>query len=377
VTRTRIVRTTLAIVVLTGVLAMIDGLLARTENQEVHREAADTFQRGSVLLKQGRAPEAIAPLRRAWVLERNNPGYALELGNALASAGKVDEAEPLIAEALNREPNNGEANLSEARLLLRKNSLQQASWYFHRAIYGEWKADAAGSRTAARMELVQLLAEQRRYQEMLAELISLEAETSDQPRIRQRIAHFYMVAGSPARAANIYRELEQKGPPDAELLVALGDAELASGHYRAARNAFLRAALRHTASPIQSKLQLVDTLTALDPTPRQLTSLEKYRRSIRILELAQSDLEELEKTNPNRATPETEAALNEAAVALAKKEPPHVTNEMAESIIAVVEDVWRARIHAFGDNVSQEYEPLPLLIERLSPEEHKTGGGVP
>jgi tetratricopeptide (TPR) repeat protein len=365
-TRGPIIRSTVVIALLAMGLVALDGLLARTEMREVQGEAAKAFRQGTDLLQHGKSVDAIVPLRKAWVLERENPVYTLELGNALARIGKLNEAEPLINDALSHNPDDGEANLAAARLMIRRNALQEATSYFHRAIYGEWKNNAPVRRSAARMELVELLAEQKHYQEMLAELISLDAETEGQDQIRRRIAHFYMLAGSPARAANLYRALEQKDPMDIESLIGLGEAELKSGHYRAARTAFVRAAMHSPGSPIQSRLQLVDTLTALDPTPRQLTSIEKYRRSRRILDLARADLEQQVEANPNRATPETGALLKQVAETLSKKEPAHVNNEMAEGVLTLAEEVWRARIKDFGGSVSQEEEPLRLLVERLT-----------
>lgn len=346
-------------------LLSLDRFLERTETSEIAREAESAYQRGTSLLQQRKNDQALEFLRKAHSLERENSGYELQLGNALAAAGKTDDAEPLIMEALGRRPTDGAANLAAAHLMVEMGEETAAESFFHRAIYGEWKADGANLRIATRFELVELLAEEKHKQEMLAELISLEAEAGNDRKIRKRLAHLLLLAGSPVRAAAVYRDLTNTGPTDSESLIGLGEAELADGNYRAARNSFLRAAMHNRGAAIESRLQLLDALTALDPMPRQLTSLEKYHRSIRILDLTRSDLEQLAESNPSRDSAQIGELLKQASDAIAKRQPPHVSNEVAEAVLSLAEQLWRARIQAFGASTSQDEESLRLLLERL------------
>jgi Flp pilus assembly protein TadD len=343
-----------------------DRFPARTETRELAREAESAYQRGTSLLQQRKNEEAVELLRKAHTLERENAGYELQLGNALAAVGKPDDAEPLIMDALGRRATDGAANLAAARLMVMKGHEPEAESFFHRAIYGEWKENGATYRIATRFELIELLAEAKHKQEMPAELISLEAETGTDRETRKRLARLLLRAGSPVRAATVYLDLTNSDPTDSEPLIGLGEAELGNGNYRAARNSFLRAELHKRGAAIQSRLQLLDTLTALDPMPRQLTSLEKYRRSIGIVDLARSDLEQLAQSNPSTDSAQISDLLKRASEVPAKRQPAYVSNEVAEAVLSLAEQLWRTRTQDFGTVASPDKEALRRLLERLA-----------
>ncbi len=128
-------------------------------------------------------------------------------------------------------------------------------------------------------------------QELLAELISLEAEPLANAEIRKRLGELFLLAGSPARAASVYQALVEKDPKDIAAYEGLGEAELEEGRYRPAREAFLRAFFRDpNNTSIRARLQTLNTVAELDPTLRQLTSAEKYSRSVGILDLTRAAL---------------------------------------------------------------------------------------
>jgi hypothetical protein len=66
----------------------------------------------------------------------------------------------------------------------------------------------------------------------------------------------------------------------------IGDAELARGNFRAAQASFQRASrLNPDDRSVRERLVLCEDVLALDPTGRGLTSAERYRRSIKLVEL--------------------------------------------------------------------------------------------
>jgi tetratricopeptide (TPR) repeat protein len=356
-------------------LSALDKVLAKSETAEVEGAAERSHTAGKRLLAEGKAAAAIDPLRNAHALVRQNAGYELELIGALLAVQKTSEADPLMEEILVRQPNDGQADLMAGRLRLREGRVSDAEAYYHRAIYGEWQSDAAAHRTAARLELIQLLIKERDHQNLLAELISLEAEAGTQPDIEKELGHLFMVAGSPARAAGVYHALLAREPDDATAYAGLGEAELEQGQYRAARGAFLQASYRHPDAAIQRRLELLYTLTALDPTPRQLPSIEKYNRSLQILEMTRADLERQIAQHPalfsgsaagGALKAETDQLLSAAAGSVSKKTPQNVTNEMAEDSLGLAEKIWKARIRIFGTETSPEEEPLRLIMEKLA-----------
>jgi hypothetical protein len=174
-----------------------------------------------------------------------------------------------------------------------------------------------------------------------------------------------MAAGSPARAAAVYQALIARTPDDRGDYAGLGEAELEDGQYRGAHMAFFRAFLKNTNDPaIRARLELLNTVTGLDPTPRQLPTAEKYRRSLAILGMARASLEQCLAQSPG--PPSTEVAqLESDADAAAKKRNARVTNEDAEEALGAAQKLWREKLKTCGDSAPNE-EPLRLIMEKLA-----------
>src|SRR5665213_71804 len=355
----------LAIVIAIAGLTALDQTLARIENGEMRGSARRSYDSGSRLLGQGRPLEALEPLREAHVIERENPEYARALIGALMRLGKTNEADTLMDELLTRAPNDGPDNLAAARLMLKEGRPQEAEAYYHRAIYGSWQQDSAAHQRTARLELIELLVAENERTQLLGELIFLENDAGDDIALKKQMAHLFLVAGSASRAAAVYRELVERNPQDPGAYAGLGEAELEQGEYRAARSAFLQASYREPAASVAPQLALLTEVTALDPTPRQITSREKYDRSLKILGLAKDGIQALFASRSGSETPGVTELLKEASGEIARKPPRIVTNEMAERELSLAEKIWKARIAIFGVSTSSGEAPLRLIMERL------------
>jgi predicted Zn-dependent protease len=362
-----IVGLVLIIAFVIAALSFIDSALENIEQRDLKNQARQAHVEGDRLVKQGKVNQAIEPLRKAHIWERGNTLYELDLVDALITANKADEAEPLMNEILLREPDDGRTNLSAARLALQKGNTTDAVSYYHRAIYGDWSENAAAHRVSARMELVRLLVAEHRDKELLAELLPLQEEAQTNMPIQKALGHLFLVADSPSRAAAAYQAMIAHDPKDAGAHAGLGEAELQQGEYRDAHSAFL-AALRYEPrdASIQRRLDLSNALTELDPTPRRLASMEKYRRSIHILQLAYDDFNACIAKHPAAPPSDATRLLSTAHDALAAKPPSNAANELSESVLGIAEKIWRARIAACGAGVSSDQEPLRLIIEKLA-----------
>jgi tetratricopeptide (TPR) repeat protein len=348
-------------------LAFIDSALEKTEQRDLETQAQQAHIQGAQLLKQGKVNQAIELFRKAHVWERGNALYELDLIDALLAARKTEEAEPLVNEILLREPDDGRANLSAARWMLQRGKPADAISYYHRAVYGDWGPNASARRVAVRMELVHLLIAQGRKRELLAELLNLQVEAGTNMPIQKALGYLFLVAGAPSQAAAAYQTMIEHDPKDADAHAGLAEAELERGEYRNAHSAFL-AALRYKPqdASIQRRLELSNTLAELDPTPRRLASMEKYRRSVRILRLAYDDLNACIAKGTGTPSAATAQLLSAGRDALAGKPPSQATNEVSEGVLGVAEKTWQARVAACGSSVSSEEEPLRLIIEKLS-----------
>ena len=357
----------LVAVVIAG-LAAVDKSLASIERAELMGSADRSYRKGIDFLRRGMAAQAVEPLRQAHATERDSPVYTLSLIEALTAVSKTDEARQLADEILASHPNDGEANLITARLMVKQGNLEDADAYYHRAIYGMWSSDAATHEVAARLELAEMLLRENARQRLLGELISLSSEAGDDLALKRQIGHLYLMADSPARAVEMFREVLEHARHDAKALTDLGEAELENGEYRAARASFQQASFYDPAAALEPRLRLLTEVTALDPTPRRLTSGEKYSRSTRILALAKGDLDSRIASSEQRGriSAETQQLLTQAAGDLAREAPAHANNEMAEQELDLAERIWKARLAMFGPSTSAEEEPLRLVMERLA-----------
>lgn len=164
-------------------------VLEKTEVAELHAEAHGAFLDGSSLVKESKLDAAVDLLRTAYALERKNLVYELTLIDALHADRKTGEAEPLFDEVLERESNDGRANLTAVRLMAITGRIADAESYYHRAIYGEWSENVHSCRRAVRTELVDFLLNHGRKEELLPELLSLEEEAGSDAALKKRVAH--------------------------------------------------------------------------------------------------------------------------------------------------------------------------------------------
>ncbi|MGH9559734.1 MAG: hypothetical protein ACRD30_10875, partial [Bryobacteraceae bacterium] len=210
------------------------------------------------------------------------------------------------------------------------------------------------------LELADFLAAHGSGQQLLAELLPLEAGSRNDPGILKQVARLYLAAGSPQRSMNIYAALIHDNPADPANYTGFGEAELALGDYRRAQTAFQNA-LRHGApeKDLEPQIQLAQTLSELDPTPRPLSSVEKLSRADRILQLARDAL---------ALCPGAQGAAQKIADAdkLLSAQIQAPANELAEQRLSMAQNLWRARTAACGSNTPAEMKPLSLILSKLA-----------
>jgi tetratricopeptide (TPR) repeat protein len=351
----------LVVMALIATLFVADFALANLERTELQNQSLVLFHQGQALMKQHKPEQALEFIRQAHAMERRNPEYQLALVDALLATNKLDQASDLLRDQLQSNPNGGEANLMMARLLVKESKTDDAEAYYHRAIYGTWGGDAANHRLQARLELVDLLVKKGDRVDLLAELLPLENEVTD-PATEMKIARLYVTAGSPTRAAGVYRSLLLSKPNDPKTLTGLGQTELELGDYHAAMNAFVNAYRADPADVVaRANIELSSAVTALDPTPRGLSSAEKFDRSNRILDLARTAMQRCAAVH-GLATSDD---LGTADVLLAKK-PTSVTNETSEERLTLAEQLWKDRLTSCGTAVNAQERPLQLIMEKLA-----------
>jgi tetratricopeptide (TPR) repeat protein len=304
----------------------VDLFLARTETRETEAEARHYHDSGVALLKAGKADEAVDPLNHAHVLDRDNQDYEMDLAEALLASDKLPEAGSMLSDLLERSPNDGQANLLEARLMLRHKNFREAEAYYHRAIFGIWPGDDEQHRIDVRLELAGVLAGRGDQQALLSELLDFGPQAMENPAVEKKVARWYMQAGSPERAAAVYKSLMKQEPGDKSNAAGYGETELVLGNYRAAEGAFARAGE-------DARAWVAREVAELDPTVRTLSSAEKFRRSQRVLQMTRDTLAQC------HGDPKLVTAADDL---LNKKPRGQVTNELAEDRLSLAQDLWDA-----------------------------------
>ena len=272
---------TFAVILVTILLLLgFDTGLARIDKRANSASALEEYKRGQSFFIAGKLDQAIDHYRAAATLDRDHSVYTVALAQAILAQGRASVAEQLLLPVLERDANDGPANLELARVLVKEGRPDEAKSYYHRAIFGMWQGpDAERNRTAGRYELIDLLAQSGDKQDLLSELLPLQDEAQNDSA-RRKVAHLFVVAGSPERASSMYRTILRQNPRDAEAYIGLADATLAMGNFNTARD-HLDAALKVAPddSVIKKRIALTDTVIAMDPGQRGLAIDEQLRRS--------------------------------------------------------------------------------------------------
>ncbi len=326
------------IIVLIVLLLSFDLFLAGLDRRESAARAAAEYSAGLTLLGEGRAPDAAERFGNAVSIDRTNVGYSLALADAMLQEGKVTDAEATLRALLDRAENDGAVNLTMARVMVREGTghTDEAKAYFHRAIFGRWGADSVARRRQTRFELIDLLAKSGSSRELLAELLPFEEVPADSVDLRRRLGGLFLQAGSPARAAAMFREVLRRDPQDADAYAGMGEAALAGGNFRTARADFAEAArLRPDDSKIASRRALADTVLALDPTERGIGASEQYARSRVLLARTVDDV--------GSCGSPVGALADSARQMVARPPKPARADVLAEAMLSLAIDVWDAR----------------------------------
>ena len=290
----RVFIATIAVVLVMGI---VTGVAARAYHDARHRGAHSQFELGEAAANTGRTAAALEHYRAALALDRDQPEFRRALAIALISLRRTAEAETHLAQLLEFDPVDGEANLLLARINASRGgaAVAETEASYQRAIYGRWNSasgsgDPAARRLAARFELIEWLVQMGAIAPARAEQLRLQAEVPDVPFLQLELARRMLALGQPAPAAAILRrELERHA--DATVAADLAKAEMDMGRFVEARAA-VRRALNLDARDKQSRDRLVqiNEVLSLDPTQRGLSDAERFRRAQLLLRRAHQDL---------------------------------------------------------------------------------------
>ena len=200
------------------------------------------LQRGEQALRENKPQMAIDALSSALAYAPSDRQTEIQLAEALASAGRIQEATVYFNALLESQQGNGLINLQLARLAARQGNESQAIDLYQRAIYGNWEGDGYVRRREVRFELINYLIAHKRLDQARSELLVASGNAPDDDLgIQLDIARRMEQAQDPGDALHIYRTILRHHPSLREALQGAGRTAFQMGRYLEAKRYLGRA----------------------------------------------------------------------------------------------------------------------------------------
>ncbi len=255
----------------------------------VTRFNANQQARGRKLYAEGLADanarhfdDAIAAFRAALTCDPANSQYQLSLARALRDSGdprRLDEAESYLVALWQRTPQDAAVNLALARVAAHRGSIEDATRYYHNAMYGVWTSDEDTNRRKARIELIQFLLRQNAVAKADGELIALGASLPPDPLLHLEAAQLFLQAKDYANALARYEEVLRLEPGNLQALAGAGEAAYNIGNYLAAEH-YLQAVVNNNPQDAGSRQLLAtsELVLRVNPYRSHISDAERNRR---------------------------------------------------------------------------------------------------
>jgi tetratricopeptide (TPR) repeat protein len=261
--------------------AAVNHLVARfTANQQAR--GRKLYQLGLADANAARYDAAIAAFRAALTCDPTNSEYQLWLARALRDSNdprRLDEAESYLVALWQRSPQDAAVNLALARVAAHRGSIEDATRYYHNAMYGVWNADPDLNRTNARIELIKFLLNKGAFKNAESELIALATSLPPDPAAHLKAAQLFAQARDDAGALAQYEEVLRLDPSNPAALAGAGQSAFRAGNYAVAQR-YLQAAIN--ANPQDANtLQLLastDLVLRTNPFQSHISDAERNRR---------------------------------------------------------------------------------------------------
>jgi tetratricopeptide (TPR) repeat protein len=227
---------------ITALLAVLTNYLYQSYASHQVALANRWLQRGDQAMREGKPQAAIDALSSALAYAPSDRGTAIKLAQALASAGRVQEATVYFNALLEGQQGSGLINLQLARLAARQGNENQAIDDYQKAIYGSWEGDGYVRRREVRFELINYLIAHNRLDQARSELLVASGNASeDDISVQLEIARLMERADNPSDALHVYRTILHRHPSLQEALEGAGRTAFQMGRYLEAKRYLGRA----------------------------------------------------------------------------------------------------------------------------------------
>ncbi len=156
---------------ITALLAVLTNYLYQSYASHQVELANRWLERGEQAMRDGKPQAAIDALSSALAFAPGDRNTEIKLAEALASAGRLQEAAVYFNALLESQQGSGLINLQLARLAARQDNVNQAIEDYQRAIYGNWEGDGYVRRRDVRFELINYLIDHQLLDRARSELL--------------------------------------------------------------------------------------------------------------------------------------------------------------------------------------------------------------
>ena len=221
----------------TALLAVLTNYLYQSYASHQVKLADRWLQRGEQAMHDGTPQAAIDALSSALAFDPNQRNTEIKLAEALASAGRIQEATVYFNSLLESQQGSGVINLQLARLAVRQGDESQATDDYQRAIYGNWEGDGYVRRREVRFELIKYLIERQQLDRARSELLVASGNApEDDISVQLEIGRLMELAQDPGDALHLYKTILHRHPSLREALEGAGSAAFQLGRYLEAKH---------------------------------------------------------------------------------------------------------------------------------------------
>jgi tetratricopeptide (TPR) repeat protein len=221
----------------TALLAVSTNYLYQSYASHQTKLADRWLQRGEQAMRAGKPQAAIDALSSALAFDPNQRNTQIKLAQALASAGRVQEATVYFNSLLESQQGSGVINLQLARLAVRQGDQVQAIDDYQRAIYGNWEGDGYVRRREVRFELIKYLIDRQQLDRARTELLVASGNApEDDISVQLEIARLMELAQDPSDALHLYKTILRRHPSLREALEGAGSTAFQLGRYLEAKH---------------------------------------------------------------------------------------------------------------------------------------------
>jgi cytochrome c-type biogenesis protein CcmH/NrfG len=255
----------------------------------VTRYTANQQSRGRKLYAQGLAAaqashfeDAIAAFRAALTCDPSDSQYQLSLARALRDSNDprhLDEAESYLLALWQRAPQDAAINLALARVAAHRGSIEDATRYYHNAMYGVWNTEPDANRNRARVELIEFLLKKNARAQADSELIALAAALPSNVNQHLQAAQLFQQVQDFSGALTQYADVLRLDPGNSSALAGAGETAYRSGNYNLAAR-YLKSVVSADSSDAEARslLESTDLVLRANPFRSHISDMERNRR---------------------------------------------------------------------------------------------------